>query len=245
MPAIPAGRDRMMKPVPERAVTDDRLAQAGSLLAASGLSFRGGFSFEAGEDAPACHTGKPARSVLLIGNIGASFWPHFRAWRAGQPNDLSHPLDTWSRSVIDAAADILSAKAIYPSDRPFLPFQTWAMRAESLKPSPLGILIHPEYGLWHAYRGALLLGSHVELPPSGPGRHLCDSCTDRPCLKACPVSAHTSEGFNYASCIGHVRAPGGASCRVDGCKDRNACPYGADYRYPSQVQSFLMAAFAT
>ncbi len=32
------------------------------------------------------------------------------------------------------------------------------MAAEGLKPSPLGLLMHPEYGLWHGYRGAILFG---------------------------------------------------------------------------------------
>ena len=29
------------------------------------------------------------------------------------------------------------------------------MRAEGLKPSPLGVLVHPDFGLWHGYRGAI------------------------------------------------------------------------------------------
>ena len=37
------------------------------------------------------------------------------------------------------------------------------MRAEGLKPSPIGILMHPQFGLWHAYRGALLFDVEIEL----------------------------------------------------------------------------------
>ena len=36
----------------------------------------------------------------------------------------------------------------------------------------------------------------------------------------------------------------GAPCRDGGCLDRNACPYGTEYRYPADVQAFHMAAFA-
>src|SRR4030095_137820 len=43
----------------------------------------------------------------------------------------------------------------------------WAMRAEAVAPSPLGILIHPDYGLWHAYRGALAFAERLALPPRG------------------------------------------------------------------------------
>jgi epoxyqueuosine reductase QueG len=145
--------------------------------------------------------------------------------------------------VIGDVAAEFGARAISPSDRPYLPFQQWAMRAEGLKPSPLGILMHPEYGLWHAYRGALLFD--VEIPIQAPREviHLCDLCVGKPCLKACPVGAYSEAGFAYQACLDHVRGPSGEPCRTTGCLDRNACPYGAAYRYPAEAQAFHMAAF--
>ena len=47
------------------------------------------------------------------------------------------------------------------------------MRAEAVAPSPLGILIHPDYGLWHAYRGALAFAERLALPRArGPATAL-------------------------------------------------------------------------
>ena len=63
-------------------------------------------------------------------------------------------------------------------------------------------------------------------------------------MKACPVDAYSSEGFAYQSCLAHVRGAAGEPCRSGGCLDRNACPYGAAYRYPAEVQAFHMASFA-
>ena len=117
------------------------------------------------------------------------------------------------------------------------------MRAEGLKPSPLGILMHPEYGLWHAYRGALLFDRELSFPQRGDVVHLCDACVEKPCLKACPVDAYTGNGFVYQACLGHVRGPDGEACRTLGCLDRNACPYGAEFRYPAEVQAFHMKSF--
>src|SRR5690606_4746447 len=119
-------------------------------------------------------------------------WRHFRRWRQQQPSSLANPLDTWSREVIGAVAREAGARAVSPNDRPYLPFQQWAMRAEGLKPSPLGILMHPEYGLWHAYRGALLFDVEIDVPPLREVLHLCDLCVGKPCLKACPVEAYTA-----------------------------------------------------
>ena len=213
-------------------------------LAEHGLILRGGFHWDSDDAAPAGLSGFPAKSVVLVGQAGAEPWPHFRAWRRLQPRDLVNPLDTWAREVIGGIAERFGARAVSPSDKPYLPFQQWAMRAEGLQPSPLGILMHPRYGLWHAYRGALLFDIELPLPATGAVVHLCDQCVAKPCLKACPVDAYSPMGFAYRDCLAHVRGQNGGPCRLQGCLDRNACPYGTAYRYPAEVQGFHMAAFA-
>ena len=213
-------------------------------LGANGLILRGGFVFSDSEDAPHGASGAPAKSVLLVGQAGATPWPHFLRWREQQPSTIANPLDSWSRQVIGDVAEAFGARSVSPSDKPYLPFQQWAVRAEGLKPSPLGILMHPQYGLWHAYRGALLFEDEIALPEQGEATHLCDACVAKPCLKSCPVDAYSTEGFAYRACLAHVRGGNGEPCRSGGCLDRNACPYGTEYRYLSDVQAFHMAAFA-
>jgi hypothetical protein len=223
------------------AIDFDGLATA---LAVHGLIPRGGIDFEPGEMAPAGPAGPPAQAVLLVGHAGSSIWPHFQAWRATQPAGLADPLDAWSRQVIGAVAERFGARAVSPSDRPWLPFQAWAMRAEGLRPSPLGLLMHPVWGLWHAFRGALLFDRPLGFPP-GPHsmNHPCDACAGKPCLKACPVGAH-SGSFDYQACLDHVRSPAGSPCATGGCLDRFACPVGSEHRYAADQQAFHMAAFA-
>ena len=181
---------------------------------------------------------------MLVGQAGAAPWPHFLRWREQQPPTIANPFDSWSRQVIGAVAEAFGARAVSPSDKPYLPFQQWAMRAEGLKPSPLGILMHPLYGLWHAYRGALLFEEEIALPQQGEAIHLCDACVAKPCLKSCPVDAYSRDGFAYQACLAHVRGANGEPCRSGGCLDRNACPYGMEYRYPPDIQAFHMASFA-
>lgn len=220
------------------------IAEISAALGESGLVLRGGFNFQKEDMAPAGPSGRPAASLLLVGNAGAGHWAHFRTWRESQPADLADPLDTWSRDVTGAVAGRFGARAVSPSDRPYLPFQQWAMRAEGLKPSPLGILMHPVYGLWHAYRAALLFDDELGIGQPSKANHLCGVCTGKPCLKACPVDAYSGCGFAHDRCLEHVRGRPGQACREAGCRDRNACPYGTAYRYPSEVQAFHMAAFA-
>jgi hypothetical protein len=214
-----------------------------SALAEHGLILRGGFNFAPDDTAPSGPSGTPAKSILLAGQAGDAPWPRFLRWRQSQPAGLLNPLDTWSRVVIGKVAAKFGARAISPSDRPYLPFQQWAMRAEGLKPSPLGILMHPEYGLWHAYRGALLFDVEIPIQQPEAAIHLCDLCPGKPCLKSCPVDAYSEGGFAYQACLGHVRSPSGEPCRTTGCLDRNACPHGTAYRYSANAQAFHMAAF--
>lgn len=215
----------------------DALAKIAAALADHGLILRGGFNFRDDEDAP-------ARAVLLVGNGGADYWRHFERWWNDRRPAIDNPLDTWSRMVIGMAADAAGARVLMPNDKPFAPFQQWARRAEGLKHSPLGLLIHPRYGLWHAYRGALLFDRELPLPSPEKPIHPCDACIGKPCLNSCPVGACTVDGFVYQACLAHVRGPEGATCRDDGCIARNACPVGTAYRYPAAVQAFHQKAFA-
>ena len=78
---------------------------------------------------------------------------------------LEHPLDRFSRRVIEALARDLGALALFPfGGPPYWPFQQWARRAEPVHPSPIGLLIHPRYGLWHSYRGALGFREALDIP---------------------------------------------------------------------------------
>ncbi|MFN3549639.1 MAG: hypothetical protein ACK4U0_19300 [Mesorhizobium sp.] len=214
-------------------------------LAVHGLIPRGGIDFEPGETTPPGPSGGSAKAVLLVGHAGSSIWPHFQAWLADQPVGLADPLDAWSRRVIGEMAERFGARAVSPSDRPWLPFQAWAMRAEGLRPSPLGLLMHPVWGVWHAYRGALLFDRPLGiLPEPDSMHHPCDACVGKPCLNACTVRAHSLAGFDYPACLAHLRSSAGAPCASGGCLDRGACPVGTEYRYSSAQQAFHMAAFA-
>jgi len=109
----------------------------------SGLAWRGAFHPQPGDAVPPLADGSPAGTLVLLGFVGGGQWPAFAASAEagdGRPN----PLDRWSRRLVDALAARCGAAALYPSDGPpWWPFQRWAMRAEAVHVSPLGILIHP------------------------------------------------------------------------------------------------------
>ena len=207
-----------------------------------GLVVRGAFHVEEADGVPVFDGNEGHRTLVLIGNAGSSFWPDFTAsveYRDGLPD----PLDRWSERVITALAEELGAVAVFPfGGPPYHPFQRWAQRAEAVYPSPLGTLIHPEYGLWHAYRGALVAKGWLEgLPERSSAPSPCLSCAGQPCLHTCPVEAFSPDGFDVAACAGHLS--GRNECREQGCLARNACPAGKPFQYVREQHVFHLAAF--
>ncbi|MGB3582460.1 MAG: ferredoxin, partial [Roseiarcus sp.] len=138
----------------------------------------------------------------------------------------------------------LGALALFPfGGPPFWPFQQWARRSEPVHPSPIGLLIHPRYGLWHSYRGGLGFREALDVPELAAAPSPCDSCRGRWCLNTCPVGAFSGADYDVAACAGHLEGPAGEDCMNEGCRARRACPVGAAYVYGPDQASFTMRAF--
>ncbi len=179
-----------------------------------------------------------ARCVVLIGNAGPDMFRRFERERTpGQT------LDDWTRHAAGTLAASLGARALFPFDLPPLPFQRWGRRANAGFTSPLGLNIHPEFGLWHAFRAALVFDAPQQLPAAAPMEHPCERCADQPCLRACPVSAFTGTTYEVQSCVRHIGSESGQLCVSGGCQARLACPVGHNAAYHPAQMRFHMQAF--
>jgi hypothetical protein len=211
-----------------------------SAIRRTGLVPRGAFRLEERERRGAL---AGIRTIVLAGMAGRDGWGAFAA-SAEASDGLADPLDRWSRRLIESLARELGGMALFPfGGPPFLPFQRWAQRAEPLHSSPVGLLIHPYYGLWHSYRGGL--GFHEELivPEPAAAPSPCESCSGRWCLSACPVGAVSNAGYDVAACASHLRSAAGGDCMGGGCLARRACPVGAEHAYGPEQAGFHMRAF--
>lgn len=205
----------------------------------TGMLARGGFVVGPDDSVPPLADGSRPAAVVIVGNVGGAMWPTFRAEERDEPE----PLDAWTRRRLGPIADRFGAELVHPSDEPFQPFQRWAQRASDVWQSPIGLLVHPTDGLWHALRGAFLFAEPVDgLPPTGVATSPCVGC-DAPCLTTCPVDAFSPDGYDHEACRGHVRSGEEPVCLEQGCAARRACPVNADGYYGPDQMRFHMRAF--
>jgi hypothetical protein len=205
-------------------------------LGNNGLELLGSFELAPGDHWFAERERQP-HSIALVGNIGSLIWPHFDVARQAEP-ELT--LDHWTENIVDGIASCFGLDAVYPfKGPPYYPFIQWAEPTGQLFSSPIGLTIHPDYGLWIAFRAALLLDH-----PLGDERqlanHPCESCEERPCLSTCPVGAFAADGYDFEVCLDHLATPLNA-CRGGGCLARIACPVGMDRRYDKPHAAFHMS----
>lgn len=170
--------------------------------------------------------------LLLVGNGGPRFW---RALRASGFSS-AHPVDDFSRDRVNAMADgYLHAPVrrwLYPGSVA-IPLQRLGALAGWHHCSPLGIGINRRFGLWFAYRAALLIGAELPTGPILEGGAPCVRCSEKPCVQACPAAAVAAASDPDIDRCGRFRLTEGSPCEAT-CLARLACPVAPDSRYVSE-----------
>lgn len=181
-------------------------------------------------------------AILLLG-LSHEGWDAFAA-SPEAADGAPDPLDRWSLRVVGDLGEALGAEALFPfGGPPYQPFMRWAAASGRMGPSPLGMSIHDEHGLWMSFRGALGFAALEEMADAPVAPRPCDGCASTPCLKACPVDAFDGTAYHVDRCAAHVASPEGAACRRRGCLARRACWVGQD-RVPGPARAaFHMEAF--
>lgn len=197
----------------------------------AGFIYLGGFR-------PEKDTG-PVQTLVLIGNAGPDMWQQFMASRATPETTL----DSWTKKTISALARITGSNALFPFDNPAHPFLSWAEKSGQTFTSPIGLSIHPEFGLWHGYRAALIFDHPLDLPVAQTKISPCDSCLDKPCLTTCPVGAFSPQAYDVPACVTHIKTSDQTDCLELGCRARRACPIGRNFHYTPKQAHFHMSAF--
>jgi len=175
--------------------------------------------------------------LLLIGHGGRRLWEEIQ--HRDQPTE--DPFDDISVALTrQFLRDYLGdppVHFIYPETAIPLPLQQLGMLAGWHHPSPLGVGINGVYGLWFAYRAAVLTTD--VLMPTLPMNEAspCETCVERPCITACPADAVSTAGNFQAGACFSQRLMADSSCG-DRCHSRLACPYFVEHRYSDEQMGY-------
>lgn len=187
-----------------------------------------------------------ARSIVVIGNGGSDFWKASK--RHADENSgwmmRDNPLDDFTRVVIERdIAPVLAGSAIahtiiYPfmSSGPTLNFMEAGKAAGLSGPSILGVVVHPVYGPWIAFRAAILLNQSIDAPGEAYQFDPCPSCIPRTCISSCPAEAVSASGWDIPKCLTH-RVEMEADC-APRCHARAGCVLGPEHRYPDEELAY-------
>jgi hypothetical protein len=168
--------------------------------------------------------------LSLLGNAGSVFWQNMCRNQPAFPA-LTHPLDKFFMDTLrNLLAEDVKYEIIYPGNH-FLPLQGLGKLAGWHHPSPLGLSIHPEYGLWFAYRGLVLSDKQLIPPAENATRSTsaCDRCAKKPCISSCPAAAVTAAEFRVQHCS-DFRLVAKSPCEKT-CISRLACPIARQHQY--------------
>jgi epoxyqueuosine reductase len=182
-----------------------------------------------------------AKSIILIGFAGRSFWEMLQGFLKENPkfrDTREDWVDDYTLLQFMSASQILDYEKV--NYRMVFPFgssghtidfsKLGALGGVGVK-SLMGILINPEYGLWISLRGALVSDlefSHYDNPLTS--FNPCPPCS-KPCISACPANTISENGWDYTACMKFRLRDN--TC-TDNCFSRRACPYGKEHQYTEE-----------
>jgi len=177
-------------------------------------------------------------TLLIIGHGGVRFWREAQA----QWPETQHPVDdhsvAQSEAVLAEHGGAVGRRCLFPDPHCPLALQRLMRHLGWHAPTPLGLGMHADYGVWSACRAVWWLDAELAAPfeLGNPVDH-CASCVGRPCISACPASALQVGAMPLLSACADSRLADASAC-ADTCVAREACPIAATHRYEKSQLSY-------
>ena len=177
-------------------------------------------------------------TILLLGNGGQDFWQKFTLNIPAGDDPVDIFSAEASEQVLEKCCPGLKRKLLFPTDECPVLLQRLMLQAGWHTPSPLGIGMHAEYGLWNACRAVWWLDAELEqaMPQKTVVDH-CAHCVDTPCMTACPAKALGEGRMPLLNRCADYRLSDDSVCEQT-CVAREACPVATEHRYTAEQLSY-------
>jgi len=196
-------------------------------------------------------------SLLLVGHAGKKFWEVFGQSEFWLNTPDADPVDNYSievtRLVIKKHLPDITKQRLFPSADCPVNLMALGRAFGWHEPSPLGMGIHEQYGLWSAYRAVWWLD--LEIAESVETKHelsdiknmnptskvesadICSQCLTQDCVSECPSNAiEYLKNPDLGRCADY-RLEEASQC-ASTCLSRMACPYASEHRYAEKQMSY-------
>lgn len=178
------------------------------------------------------------KQLILVGHRGRRFWAALqeRGMHGAHPMDqfVTECIATWMEGPLHGH----TWRQVFPGPQA-VGLQSLGRLAGWHHASPFWVGVHQDWGSWFAYRAVVLADTDLPLTPRLETPSPCDSCSEKPCIRACPAGALASAqtgAWQLRTCLDY-RKQEGSPCQ-DRCLARNACPVGAAQRYDDAQISY-------
>lgn len=171
------------------------------------------------------------QSLVLIGSGGKTFGLNF-----DYPLDEKNsPFDTFT---INQLIKLEAPKVLYPTAEYIPPLQKISRFFNYSNQSLLGLDISNEFGLWFSYRALFLTKEKMPESKKNTIENICEACTSKECIKACPANAISESLFKLNLCA-DFRLQENSICS-DRCHARLVCPYQKNHQYDLNQTQYHM-----
>lgn len=178
------------------------------------------------------------RQLILVGHQGRDFWTALqqRGMHGAHPVDqfVTERIAAWMEGPVRGHA----WHQVFPGPQA-VGLQHLGRLAGWHHASPFWVGVHNTWGSWFAYRAVVLADTDWAVTPPLGSPSPCQSCSDKPCISACPANALESTqtgAWQLQTCL-DFRKQVGSPCQ-DRCLARNACPVGVAHRYDDAQISY-------
>lgn len=174
------------------------------------------------------------KSLICIASFGRSMWQAM----AKIDLDEKDPVDVFTANIMKKFVENYlcgsETATLFPHTEFCFGVQCLGEWLKWVHPSPLGIGISNQYGLWGAYRSVFLTTLELPETPREINPSPCDACEEKPCISVCPAGAvkqsyHQMNTFDVKSCA-EFRVQEKSICALQ-CIARLACPVGREHQY--------------